>query len=299
MKKVIDYIINPYKILLFLDNRTFLKLKDELYLKWMFKKYLNLELDLKNPLRFNEKLQWLKINDRNALYTTLVDKYAVKTYIKNRIGAEYIIPTINVYEKFEDIDFESLPNKFVIKCTHDSGGNIICKDKSKLDIKKAKKKINDCLKRNYFKFGREWPYKDVDKKIIIEEYMEDSKTKELRDYKFFCFNGEVKFFKIDFDRFINHRANYYNIKKELLYFGEADYLPDYNKNIEFPENIDKMIELANVLTADIPFVRVDFYDVDGKIYFGEMTFFPASGFGRFEPDEWDEKIGNMLDLPIK
>ena len=267
---------------------------DKLYLKFIYKIKIGKSLNLKNPKTFNEKLQWLKLYDRNPLYTKLVDKYEVKDYVANIIGKEHVIPTIGVYDSFDDINFEKLPKQFVIKCTHDSGGLVIVKDKNKLDIEKAKKKINKSLKKNYYYCGREWPYKNVKPRIIIEKYMEDNKTKELRDYKFFCFDGKMKFFKIDFNRLTYHQANYYNKNGILLKFGEKVCPPDYEKKLEMPINLKRMIKLAETLSENIPFLRVDFYEINGGVYFGELTFFPASGFGKFVPSNWDEKIGDYI-----
>ena len=186
-----------------------------------------------------------------------------------------------------------------MKCTHDSGGIVICKDKANFDIEAAREKINKSLKTNYYWVWREWQYKNVKPRIIIEKYMEDKETKELRDYKFFCFNGEVKVFKIDFDRFINHKANYFDKNKKLLRFGENICPPDFNRKLEMPYNIDKMLELAEQLSKDKPFIRIDFYEMNKKIYFGELTFCPAAGIGSFEPEEWDYKLGQFIKLPEK
>ena len=264
----------------------------KIYIKHRYKNSFHKKLDLKHPQTFNEKLQWLKFYDRKDIYTKMVDKYEAKKYVGNVIGNEYIIPTIGVYKRFNDIDFEKLPNKFVIKCTHDSGGIFICRDKKDFNYDLAKNNINKNLKKNFYYFGREWPYKNVKRRIIIEEYMGN----DINDYKFFCFNGKVNFFKIDFDRFTQHGANYYDIDKKILPFGEKLCPPNFNKKLKIPKNIDEMITLAEKLAKDIPFVRVDFYNINGKIYFGEMTFFPSTGFGKFFPSEWDKKIGDMLNI---
>ena len=231
-----------------------------------------------------------------------MDKYAVKDYAANIIGEQYIIPTLGVWEHFDEINFDELPNRFVLKCTHDSGGVIICKDKDMLDKAAAKCKMENNLEYNYYWPGREWPYKNVKPRIIAERYLPDNAAKqrdgEVRDYKFFCFNGKVNCFKIDFDRFTEHKANYYSRDKELLKFGERVCPPDFSKNLEIPSNIDAMIQLAEKLSKKYPFMRVDLYDVEGKIYFGELTFYPASGFGSFIPEEWDFKLGELLKLPI-
>lgn len=272
-------------------------LSDMTYLKLNYYILIRKKLDLDNPKTFNEKLNWLKLYDRKPIYSTMVDKYEAKIYFANIIGEKYIIPTLGVYDKFEDIDFDKLPNQFVIKCTHDSGGLVICKDKCKLDVSMARKKINKLLKKNYYYQCREWPYKNVTPRIIIEKYMNDSNNDDLRDYKFFCFNGEPKYMKVDFDRQTNHRANYYDMNFKLQHFGEMVCPPDYNKKIEKPQNFDTMVEFARKLSKDIPFLRADFYNIDGKIYFGELTFYPAAGLGKFIPEEWDLKLGKLLNLP--
>lgn len=296
LNKIIKYIMNPSFFLVKLDNKGLIRLSDKKYIEINYKRNIGKKLNINNPKTFNEKLQWLKINNQKDEYTKLVDKYEVKQYIKEKIGEEYVIPTIGVYDKFEEINFDELPDKFVMKCTHDSGGLVICTNKSKLDIEKAKEKINRCLKNNYFYSGREYPYKNVKPRIIVEPYVVDTKTQELRDYKFFCFNGKVMFFKVDFDRQTNHKANYFDTNLDLLPFGEIMCPPDFNKKIDMPSNIKKMIAVAEKISNNIPFVRVDLYNKDESILFGECTFFPASGYGKFIPEEWDLKIGNMLNL---
>lgn len=268
---------------------------DRLYLKLVYRFKMGKRLNLKNPETFNEKLQWLKLNNRKDIYTTMVDKSEVKKYVAEKIGEEYIIPTLGVYDNFDDIDFCKLPREFVIKCTHDSGGIVVCKDKSKLDVEKTRKKIDQCLKRNFYYFGREWPYKNVVPRIIVEKCLSDSGG-DLKDYKFFVFNGKMQCFKVDFNRFTKHQANYYDVDAKLLRFGEKVCPPDFSKKIDIPKNYKKMIKLAEKLAEDVPFMRVDFYNVNGKIYFGEITLYPADGFGKFVPEKWDKKLGKMLDL---
>ena len=272
---------------------------DEEYLKKIYKVRMGKDLNLDNPKTFNEKLQWLKLHDRKPEYTTMVDKYEVKKYVADIIGEEYIIPTLGVWDNVEDIELDKLPNQFVLKCTHDSGSIVICKDKSKLDFEAAKKKLKKGLKRNLFWYGREWPYKDVKPRIIAEKYLTDMQANDLYDYKFFCFGGTVRCFKVDFDRFIEHHANYYDLEGNILKFGEADLPPIPDKKIKMSKNIDKMVELAEKLTEQYPFLRADFYDANGKIYFGELTFFPASGLGKFTPEDWDLKLGEWIQLPDK
>ena len=276
------------------------RMPDEDYLKMRFKNKFGRALDLENPRSFNEKIQWLKLYDCKPIYTTMVDKYEVKQYVAERIGEEYIIPTLGVWDRFEDIDFDSLPNQFVLKCTHDSGGVVIVKDKSQLDMEKARAKLGKRLKRNFYYTGREWPYKNVKPRIIAEVYMEDSVTAELRDYKFFAFNGIVK------TMFISSNRQSADEEKTLDFF-DKDYnhlpirkgCPNANVLPERPQNFEKMWQLAETLAAGIPHLRVDFYEVDGKIYFGELTFSSGSGLIPFEPEQWDYTFGDWITLPGK
>lgn len=268
---------------------------DKLYLKLMFQRRINKKLNLDNPKSYNEKLQWLKLNDRNPEYIKMVDKYEVRKYISEKIGGDYLIPLIGLYENFDDIDFENLPNQFVIKCTHDSGGIIICKDKSTFSISDAKKKINNNLKKNYYYHGREWAYKYIEPRIIIEKYMVDESATQLKDYKFFCFNGEPKAMFVATDRGIDTRFDFFDLDFNHLPFMQ--HYKNSDKLIRKPAGFEKMVELARVLSEGIPHVRVDFYDINGKIYFGELTFFHFSGFEKFEPEEYDYIFGSWLDLP--
>lgn len=274
------------------------KMPDEEYLSLKFQASMGKPLNLENPQTFNEKLQWLKLYDRRPEYTMMVDKYKVREYIAQQIGEEYLIPLLGVWDDPDDIDFDSLPNQFVLKCNHNSGlGMCICKDKSKLDMNKVKKELRKGLKQDYYLTGREWPYKDVPRKIICEKYMEDSSTAELRDYKFFCFGGAAKCYKVDFDRFIGHNANYFTADGELMKLGEEVCPPDFEKTIQTPANFEKMKELAAKLSETHSFLRADFYDVDGKVYFGELTFYPASGFGKFIYEGNDVLLGSWIKLP--
>ena len=297
--KIIKYITNPkYRTIVNIDKGLYKYMPDEKYIALKFESRLGVKPNLTEPRTFNEKLQWLKLHDRKPLYTTLVDKYAVKRYVASIIGEEYIIPTYGVWNRFDEIDFDKLPEQFVLKCTHDSGGLVIVKDKNNFDKEAAKKKINKCLKRNYYYKGREWPYKNVKPRIIAEAFMQDSVTGELRDYKFFCFGGKVKCYKVDFDRFVGHKANYYTPDGRLMKLGEVVCPPDFEKKIALPARLEQMEELAQKLSVDQPFLRTDFYDVDGKIYFGELTFFPDSGFGKFVFEGNDELLGSWMKLPV-
>ena len=270
---------------------------DRIYLQIVYFKHFRRFINFNNPKTFNEKIQWLKLNYRNEEYTKLVDKYRVKQYITKLIGEEYAIPTLGVWNNVDDIDFKSLPEKFVLKCNNDSGGIVICKNKKDFDEAKAKSFLKERLKNNGYWYGREWPYKNVKPCIIAEKYMEDSISKDLKDYKFFCFNGSMEFFDIDIDRFIEHRANYYDRNGNFLPFGKTYCPPDYTKKIEMPKNLDKMIELAETISHNTVLSRIDFYEIDGQVYFGEITFYPGSGFSPFTDEKWDYKLGDMIDLP--
>ena len=268
------------------------------YLKKLFFARCGRELDLSNPKSYSEKLQWLKLHNRNPEYTKMVDKYDVKKYVADKIGEQYIIPTLGVWDSFDEINFDTLPDRFVLKCTHDSGGLVVCKNKTVLDKTEAKKKISKSIKRDYYLTGREWPYKNVKPRIIAEEYMEDEKTAELRDYKFFCFDGEVKALFIATERqkageevkfdFFDENFNHLPIRQ-----GH----PNAKVPPEKPECFEEMKVLASRLSKGIPHVRVDFYEVNKKIYFGELTFYHFSGMMPFEPEEWDYKFGEWIKLP--
>lgn len=272
---------------------------DALYLKLLYRARTGKKLDLKNPKRFNEKIQWLKLYDRNPEYPNMVDKYEVKKYVSDIFNEDIIIKTLGIWDKFEEIDFESLPDRFVLKCTHDSGGLVICKDKNTFDIDSAREKINKCLKKNYYYQNREWSYRDVKPRIIAEEYMEDNKYKELFDYKLMCFNGKVKCSFTCTERYSEAglKVTFFDRNWKKLPFERHYY--SSKKEIEKPINYGKMVEIAETLAKNIPFVRIDLYEINGKVYFGEMTFYPGSGMEEFRPDEWDYKLGEWLKLPAK
>jgi len=274
-------------------------ISDKLCLKAHFYLRFGYELDLKHPSTFSEKLQWLKLYDRRTEYTKMVDKYEAKKYAASIIGEEYIIPTLGVWDRAEDIEWDRLPDQFVLKCTHDSGDLIICKDKSTLDKENAIKKLNEGLKRDYYMVWREWPYKNVHRRIIAETYVEPRPdTKDLPDYKFFCFDGEVKGLFVATER--------QNPNEEVKFdFFDADFnhLPfrqghDHAKvTPKKPGNFELMKRAAEQLSKGIPQVRVDLYDLGDKVLFGELTLFHFSGMVPFEPEEWDKRFGEMLTLP--
>ena len=271
---------------------------DGIYLRLLYLYRLKKKLNLNKPKRFTEKLQWLKIYDRNPLYTILVDKYAVKEYVANKIGENYVIPTIGIWDDFDDISFNELPDQFVLKCTHDSGGNVIVRDKRELNVQEARKKINYSLKNNFFFNGREWPYKNVPHKVIAEKYMEDPLVKEIVDYKFYCFNGEPNFLYIS-QGLENHktaRISFVTLSWTPSKYQRSDY-PIFEVLPDKPTRFDEMVEIAKKLSKGIPFVRVDLYEISGQIFFSEMTFFPCGGFMPFKNIEHDYEIGELLNLP--
>lgn len=272
---------------------------DSLWLKYLYRKTLNKPLNLKNPRTFNEKLQWLKLHDRNPLYTQLVDKYEVRDYIKEKIGEEYLIPLVGgPWNSFDEIDFSKLPDKFALKCTHDSGSVIVCTDKNDFDMDAARKKLTRALKGNFYYGGREWPYKNVQPRIIAEQYMEDGNSDELIDYKFYCFDGVFKFLYVS-QGLQNHktaRISFLTPDWELAEFRRMDYRP-FDDVPSKPSQFENMKRLVNVLSEGFHFIRVDLYEINGRIYFSELTFSPCSGFMPFEPEEWDKKVGDWLILP--
>ena len=298
MIKFLTYLIyHPNRIALRIWNDIAPIIPDKLFLTVKFRLTMGYWMDFKNPKTYNEKLQCLKLHDRRPEYTQMVDKAGAKQYVEQRIGKQYIIPTIGVWNRPEDIPWDELPNQFVAKVTHDSGGIVICKDKKQLNIPTAIKKLSKALKKDYYAVSREWPYKDVKRRVIVEQYMVDESGYELKDYKFFCFDGEPKMLFIATDRENPNeetKFDFFDMDFNLLPFTNghehAQKVP--NKPIGF----DTMVELARKLSVGIPHVRVDFYDINGQVYFGEMTFFHWSGFVPFKPKEWDYKIGEWINL---
>lgn len=272
-------------------------LPDKLYLKMKFRWAMGYPLNLKHPRTFSEKLQWLKLYDHNPNYVKMVDKIEVKDYVAGIIGKEYIIPTLGVWKRAEDIDWDSLPNQFVLKCNHDSGGLVICRDKSKLDKEAVIKKINKTLKTDFYKIGREWPYKNVQRRILAEKYIDpDPGTNDLPDYKFFCFNGEPCFCQVITGRSHNMCIDFFDKNWEHQSFHEPRIYPFADVEPLKPLHFVQMWDAAKELAKGTPFSRIDFYDTNNHVYFGEITFFPTSGMGGFDPMEWDEVFGNMIDL---
>ena len=299
IKKVKTILLDEDSRFLSLERKGFYNaVRDDRFLKRKFRAHMGTPLSIDNPKTFNEKLQWIKLYDRKPEYTMMADKYAVRDYIAEKLGQEYLIPLLGVWDDPEEIDFNALPDKFVLKCNHNSGlGMCICKDKAKLDIAKVKAELKKGLQQDYYLTGREWPYKDIQRRIIAEQYME-SGADDLPDYKIHCFNGEPRMILLCRDRFkeTGLTEDFYTENWEHLPLKRPN-VPNAAAPIAKPEQLEKMLEMAKVLAKDIPFVRVDFYEINGKIYFGELTFFPAGGMAPFEPAQWDETFGSWLKLP--
>lgn len=277
-------------------------LSDKLYLTLSFRHRQGRWINWKNPETYTEKLQWLKLYYRKPIFTVLTDKYAVKKYISDTFGSQYVIPLLGVWDKPEDIDFDKLPHQFVLKCNHTSGiGLVICKDKDKLNIPKTINELNRGLKDNYYLHSREWPYKNIPRKIIAEEYKEDESGYELKDYKFCCFNGEPFFCQVDFGKGKgktrhDFTRNIYDMDWNFMDI-QYNHPNDPKRKIPRPSQFEKMKEMARKLSAGYPFLRVDFYNIGEQVLFSEITFYPIAGFGWFKPAEWDKKLGDMITLP--
>ena len=298
IKKIVKFICNSdYRFMVLSGMGKKANMPADKFLKKNYKLKMGRELDLDNPVYYTEKLQWLKLFDHRPEYTTMVDKYEVKDYVGQRIGEQYVIPLLGVWENVNDIDFSALPEQFVLKTTHDSGAVIICKDKRTLDIKATKKRLNHFLKRRYYDCNREWPYKNVKPRIIAEEYMEDSTYLELRDYKFFTFSGVPKVLYIAQGRGKGEPtvADFFDMEFNHLPFTIDHDMADTPP--KKPECFEEMKRLAAILSEGTPQLRVDFYEVDGRVYFGEMTFFHCSGMEKFHPEEWDKTFGDWVVLP--
>lgn len=298
MQNIITYIKRPKTLGLAILSHFGTWLPDSLYLKIMFRLEMGYKLNLEEPHTFNEKLQWLKLYNRNPKYTQMVDKFEAKTVAENILGNDYIIPTLGVWDRFEDIDFSSLPDRFVLKTTNGGGGGgvIICRDKNKLNLPSVAEQLNSSLKENIYQRFKEWPYKNVIPRILAEKFMVDE-SGELRDYKFYCFNGEPKVFLVASERFSGHRTyfDYFDMEGNHLPFTQGGMNNPITPTI--PSTFEEMKQVAMKLSHGLPHVRIDLYSVDEKVYFGEFTFFDSSGFEKFTPWEWDSIFGNWLKLP--
>lgn len=272
---------------------------DETFLKLTFRMKMGYSLDLNNPTTYNEKLQWLKLHHRKEEYTNLVDKCEAKKIVAKLIGNQHIIPTIGVWNSFDEIDFDSLPQQFVLKCTHDSGGLVICPNKKELHIKEARKKINFSMKNRFYLEGREYPYKNVRPRIIAEQYMEDDAKFNgdgLTDYKIYCCHGKPICILICTDRSKGVKYYYFSPNWEFLRWDKTTQFEPENFTLPKPNNLKEMLDIAEKLSASIPTVRVDLYSIKGKTFFGELTFFSNSGYDVDITRECDEFLGRCLDL---
>lgn len=291
--------ISEYRFCILADKGLLRMMPSTTFLKRLYKLKMGKTLNLDSPTTYTEKLQWLKLHDRRPEYTTMVDKYAAKEYVAKRIGSEYVVPLLGVWDSAEKIDFDSLPERFILKTTHDSGGIVVCKDKNTLNIPSVKQKMQRSLKRKYYDHNREWPYKNVKPRIIAEAFIEDSNLGELRDYKFFTFGGKPKVLYITQGRGKDGEtfADFFDME-----FNHLPFTIDHNmapKSPEKPINFELMKDLAAKLSNGTPQLRVDFYEVDGRVYFGEMTFFHCNGMAPFHPNEWDHTFGDWVILPNK
>jgi len=296
---------NPLYLFWILRERGFLNwIPDSLFLKAVFRTRMGYPLNLKNPQTFNEKISWLKLYGNLEQYTNLADKYEVRKYISHTIGEQYLIPLLGVWDRFEDIDFSKLPEQFVLKCNHDSGSIIICKNKDQFDIKAAKRKLNACLKRNMSYLAAEPQYKNIKPRIMGEKFMIDESGSELKDYKVWCFHGSPKLIQITYDRCIYYdrctgtKINFYDTEWN---FVPASWFYPSDPNVKFnkPGCLEEMLELARILSKDYLHVRVDFYAIFDRIYFGELTFTSGAGFSHFKPLDFDREVGSWLNLPTQ
>lgn len=303
MNKFIFYFNNPRKLVIKIFHKLAVSLPDKLYVDIQYRLYTGKKLNLNNPKTFTEKIQWLKLYNRKPEYTSLVDKITVKDYVAAKIGKEYVVPTLGVWNNVDDIDFSVLPQRFVLKTNH-SGGNCgvaICKDKNRFDIAAAKcrlKKSIDC--DDIYKAFREYPYKNIERRIFAEAYMQNGDDSELIDYKFFCFNGVAEYCQVIANRRTKETIDFFDRNwVHMPFCGLNPKCGPAAKPAAKPAAYDDMLRIADILSSGVPFLRVDLYYINNRVYFGELTFYPASGLGIFTPDEWDYKLGGMLSLDCK
>lgn len=294
IKKIFYYLFHNRRVIkIILLHRVSFLYSDEKFLRKLFKLEMGYDLNLDTPHTFNQKLNWLKLNNHQPQYTIMADKYRVKKFVSEAIGEEYVVHCYGAWERYEDIDFDKLPNQFVLKTNHDSSGATLCKDKRVIDHTKLKKYFNRLLKRNYFYHLREWPYKNIKPLIIAEELLVDNISDRLRDYKFWCFNGVPQYMYCTvkggdvYENFYDMEFNPVGISH-----GFRRQKPEFDKPVQF----DKMKELATKLSANIPFVRIDFYEVGEKLYFGEFTFYDWGGMKPFVSRTQDVELGSLINL---
>lgn len=298
MNRIFEILRNPSRVGLKLLKIFGGMLSDRMFLKIQFRLKMGYPLDLDNPQTFNEKLQWLKLYNRKPEYTKLVDKYEVKQYVSSMIGEDHIIPTLGLWNRFEEIDFDKLPNRFVLKTTNGGGGGgvVICKDKNKFDRAKAKLILERSMRSSIYKACKEWPYKDVKPRILAEKYMEDE-SGELRDFKFTCADGVAHNVMICFDRFTGDTKFYFFDREwNLLRLNKRGLAAPSDFCIEKPKGVEEMFDIAGRLSENLPYARVDLYNVNGKIYFGEITFYPQSGYDSNLLEETDKLFSSYINI---
>lgn len=294
-----NYISNPNLLLDSLLRHLGTWLPDVIYIKLRYRFQVGRQLDLRNPRSFQEKIQWLKLYDHNPRYSQLVDKVLVKDYVSSLIGKEYVVPLLGVWDNPEDIDWDSLPNQFVLKTNH-SGGNtgvVICRDKESFDRQKAVSRLKTSLKSDVYRDLREWPYKGLIKKVFAEEYLESPEQEDLPDYKWYCFNGVPIFCQLIQNRTTNETIDFYDTEwnhQEFIGLNPSASFATFSA--EKPDNLEIQIKIARALSKDIPFVRIDLYSIGTRVYFGEFTFYPFSGMGQFAPIQYNEILGDMISL---
>jgi hypothetical protein len=293
MNKTLSLLKRPHQLIVTIHRRVFCWLPDKTFLSILNFLIFGKKMNWEKPQTFNEKLTWIKLYDRRPEYTKMADKYSVKKLVSDRIGKEYVVENYVVADRWEDIDFDKLPNQFVIKCTHDSGGAFICRDKKTFDYDKVRKRIERNLKMRNWKTGREWPYKDIPHRIIVDRLLDDHTGNELRDYKFWCFNGVPTYMYCTI-KAANIYENFYDMDFQPVNIDHG--FPRHQPEFEKPTNFELMKDLASKLSKGIPFLRVDFFDVEGKVYFGEFTFYDWGGTRPFRGN-WDNYLGQFIKLP--
>lgn len=302
MVKLKTFIKNPEYFITSPASKGWLDwLPDDIYLKILYYIKMGKKLNLKNPIGYNEKLQWIKLYDRKPEYSRLVDKYEVRGFVEDKIGKEYLVDCFGVWEDTADIPISELPEKFVLKCTHDSGSVEICNYRKKFNFKTALERLSLAMKRDYYKTYREWPYKAVQPRIIAEQYLEADKNGDLQDYKVMCFSGEALFVEFHENRFINgkeHTQTFYDRDWNMLDLRQKGIGASLIKAPK-PEHLDKILSLSEQLSKNICHTRIDWYISENKIYFGEITFFDGSGFYAFETEEMERYMGSLIKLPDK
>lgn len=299
IEKIKAFLNNPVYFITSPASKGYLNwVPDAIYLKILYRLSMGERCNLKNPVKYNEKLQWLKLHDRKPEYARMVDKYEVRGYIAETIGEEYLIPCYGVYNSFEEIDFSKLPEQFVLKCTHDSGSVEICKDRNTFDIEKAGERLTEALNKNYYNTYREWPYKSVKPRIIAEKFMVDESVDDLRDYKVMCFNGEAKLIEVHENRFARERGytqTFYDREWNKFNIAQKGFTPTGEKR-EKPPKLNEMLELSEKIAKDMYHARIDWYSIGDKLYFGEITFYDGSGFAKFDKEEDDIFLGGLIKL---